>query len=221
MPSPKLEPADLRALPIFPLPSAALFPGTALPLHVFEPRYRDMVRDALAGSKALAIARLKPGFEASYAGRPAVFDVCGAGVIVDHRKLEDGRYDILVQGIARVRILNEHAPLQTYRLVNVELLEDLACSSELAAAFHERLRSIWPVLAPHLPRVTRDLAAFTQGAESAGVLSDRLAAVLFSDAELTQRLLAELDPAERMRLVTDELQEIAERLGARGVRTLN
>src|SRR5262245_187582 len=110
-----LDAADLRALPIFPLPNVALFPGAALPLHVFEPRYRELVRDALAGKKAMGIARLKPGFESNYEGRPAVFDVCGAGIIDGHRELADGRYDIVVRGVARVRILNEHPPLQKYR----------------------------------------------------------------------------------------------------------
>jgi len=210
-----LAPSDLRALPIFPLPNAALFPGAGLPLHVFEPRYRDMVRDALAGSKAMAVARLKPGFEENYAGRPAVFEVCGAGLIVDHVERSDGRYDILLRGVARVRILNEHAPLQTYRLVNAELLSDAPTDPELAAAFHERLRALWPALAPHLPEPARELGKFTRGAEGAGMLSDRLAGALLGEPALTQRLLDELDPAERMRIITDELGEIAERLAAR------
>jgi Lon protease-like protein len=215
-----LDPADLRALPIFPLPNVALFPGAALPLHVFEPRYRDLVRDALAGSKALAIARLKPGYEASYAGRPAVFDVCGAGSIEQHREHGDGRYDILVRGVCRVRILNEHPPLQTYRLVNAEPLADLPHAPELAGAFHERLRALWPTLAPHLPEPIRDFGTFARGSDGAGALSDRLAGSLLGDPELTQRLLGELDPAERLRLVTDELQEIADRLATKR-RTLN
>jgi Lon protease-like protein len=216
-----LSPTDLRALPIFPLPSAALFPGCGLPLHVFEPRYRDLVRDALAGNKAMAVARLKPGFEENYEGRPAVFEVCGAGVIVDHREHDDGRYDILLRGVSRIRILNEHEPLQSYRVVNAELLSDAPSSPELAAAFHERLRALWPELAPHLPELARDLGAFTRGAEGAGELSDRLAGALLADAEVTQTLIAELDPAERMRIVTDEIGEIAERLSARSTRTMN
>jgi Lon protease-like protein len=216
-----LDAADLRALPIFPLPNVALFPGATLPLHVFEQRYRDLVRDALAGSRALGIARLKPGFESNYDGRPAVFDVCGAGVIEGHRELTDGRYDIVVRGVARVRILNEHPPLQKYRLVNAELLVDLPVVPELAAAFHERLRALWPTLSPHLPDSARDLASFCRAAEGVGVLSDKLASSFFGDPELTQRLLDELDPAERLRVVTDSLQEIAERLSKRSVRSLN
>ena len=215
-----LDAADLRALPIFPLPNVALFPGAALPLHVFEPRYRDLVRDALSSNKALGIARLKPGYEQNYAERPAVFDVCGAGVIEQHRMLGDGRYDILVRGVCRVRISNEHAPLQTYRLVNAEPLTDLPAAPELAGAFHERLRSLWPTLAPHLPEPLRDLGTFARGSEGAGTLSDKLAGSLLGDPELTQRLLGELDPVERLRLVTDELQEVADRLATRR-RTLN
>jgi Lon protease-like protein len=214
------DPTDLRALPIFPLPNAALFPGAALPLHVFEPRYRELVRDALAGSKALAIARLKPCYEASYAERPAVFDVCGAGFIEHHRELDDGRYDILVRGTARVRILNEHPPLQKYRLVNAVLLTDLPAAPELAVAFHERLRSLWPTLASHLPEPIRDLATFARASDGAGALSDKLAGSLLGDPELTQCLLTELDPVERLRIVCDALQEIADRLATRR-RTLN
>jgi uncharacterized protein len=216
-----LSPSDLRALPIFPLPNAALFPGCGLPLHVFEPRYRDLVRDVLLGNRAMAVARLKPGFEENYAGRPAVFEVCGAGTIVDHRKHDDGRYDILLRGVSRIRILNEHAPLQSYRLVNGELLSDAPTDSELANAFHERLRALWPALSPHLPEAVRELGAFTRGTEGVGELSDRLAGTLFAEPELTQRLIAELDPAERMRIVTDEIGEIAERLSARSSRTMN
>lgn len=216
-----LEPRDLRALPIFPLPNVALFPGAALPLHVFEPRYRDLVRDALLGNKVLAVARLKPGFESSYEGSPPVLDICGAGVIEAHRERPDGRFDMLVRGVTRVRILSEHPPLQKYRVVNAEALSDLSAAPELAAAFHERLRALWPALAPHLPEAARDLATFTKDVEGAGMLSDKLAGALFGDPELTQRLLEELDPAERLRIVTDELDEIAERLNARGKRTLN
>jgi Lon protease-like protein len=216
-----LDAADLRALPIFPLPNVALFPGAALPLHVFEQRYRDLVRDALAGKKTMGIARLKPGFETSYEGRPPVFDVCGAAVIEDHRELADGRYDIVVRGVGRVRILNEHPPVQKYRVVNAELLVDLPIAPKLAAAFHERLRALWPTLSPHLPESARDLAAFCRGTEDSGVLSDKLASSFFGDPELTQRLLDELDPTERLRIVTDTLQEIAERLSSRPPRTLN
>src|SRR5437016_8230578 len=90
-------------LPIFPLPDVTFFPNTLLPLHVFEARYRAMVMDVLARDRRLAVVKLKPGFEASYAGKPAVHAVAGVGQIVSCERLATGRYNILVKGDCRVR----------------------------------------------------------------------------------------------------------------------
>src|SRR5688572_25545764 len=118
----ELEPADLAELSIFPLPNVTLFPGAGLPLHVFEPRYRELTREALAARKILAVARLRPGFESDYEGRPAVFDVCGVGFIEQHQERQDGRFDILLRGLCRVRIVEELPPLRSFRQVRAERL---------------------------------------------------------------------------------------------------
>src|SRR5688500_11036016 len=110
MPLVELEAQDLTELSIFPLPNVALFPGAVLPLHVFEPRYRDLIREALAGRQVLAVARLEPGFESDYEGRPPVFEVCGVGAIESHTQRPDGRFDVALRGLARVRIVEELAP---------------------------------------------------------------------------------------------------------------
>ena len=181
-----------------------------------------MVRDALAGNKALAIARLKPGFESNYEGRPAVFDVCGAGVIVHHVERDDGRYDILVRGVARVRIVNEHAPLQTYRLVNAELLPDTPTDPELAAAFHERLRTLWPALATNLPegaRESRDLHARRPKTRECSPIDSRERSSE-SPSSLSGSSRSSI-PAERMSIITNELREISERLSTRPPRRMN
>ena len=68
-------------LPLFPLPNVVLFPGVFLPLHVFEPRYRDMVADALSGDRVIGMTLLKPGWEANYEGRPPIFPVGCTGVM--------------------------------------------------------------------------------------------------------------------------------------------
>ncbi|HEX3850250.1 MAG TPA: LON peptidase substrate-binding domain-containing protein, partial [Polyangiaceae bacterium] len=85
-----LAPEDLAALPIFPLPNVVLFPGALLPLHVFEPRYRELARQVLSGRQLMAVARLKPGFEEHYEGRPPVFEVCGVGSVIDSVAHGDG-----------------------------------------------------------------------------------------------------------------------------------
>ena len=98
----ELEAQDLAELSIFPLPQVTLFPGQVLPLHVFEPRYREMVKAALAGRRVLAMARLKPGFESDYEGRPPVFDVCGVGVLESWSERPDGRFDLTLRGVSRL-----------------------------------------------------------------------------------------------------------------------
>jgi Lon protease-like protein len=211
-----LAPAELAALSIFPLPDATLFPGTPLPLHVFEPRYRALVRDALAGSKVLAVARLKPGFESDYEGRPPVFDVCGAGRIIEHLELPDGRFHIMLRGLARVRILRELPPAQSYRVVRAELVPDLPVDAGLSGALEQEIAALWRVLAPKLPEPVRDLAEVTHGAAGAGAFADRVASILAGDALASQALLAEPDPCERLRLIVERLHAAVDSLGLRG-----
>lgn len=208
----ELDTLELNALSVFPLPSASLFPGALLPLHVFEARYRDLIRDALAGSKTLAIARLKPGFEADYEGRPPVYDVCGAGRIVEHVAHQDGRYHILLRGIARVRILAELPPATLYRVVRGEVIDDLPVDPALGSALERKISQLWTALAPELPDVLRDLHEVTQGAEGTGAFADRVAAVMAGDANLGQALLSEPDPCERLQIIAERLQTLSDSL---------
>jgi Lon protease-like protein len=211
----ELEPADLAELAIFPLPNVTLFPGAALPLHVFEPRYRELTRQVLAGRKIMAVARLRPGFESQYEGRPAVFDVCGVGFIEHHQERPDGRFDILLRGLCRVRIVEELAPLRPFRQVRAERLADAAAEPALVAAWQRKLGSLWEVLAPHLPEQVRDLRALTRGADDASAYADRLAAAMVADPDASQQLLTEPDPAERLRQLTARVQELVDALSPR------
>lgn len=103
-------------LPVFPLPNAVLFPGTTLPLHVFEPRYRQMIEDVLRHGRWIAVALLRPGYEADYEGNPEFHEVAGAGCLVRSNRLEDGRFEIVLEGRARVR-LTEIPSARLYRMV--------------------------------------------------------------------------------------------------------
>lgn len=208
-----LEDADLAELPIFPLPDAALFPGATLPLHVFEPRYRDLVRETLAGRGILAVARLQPGFERDYAGRPPVFEICGAGRIVDHYLRADGRYDIVLRGLTRIRILEELAPLHSYRQVRAAALVDFPADPALSVALKSTIANLWHALSPHLPIPMRNLQRLTAGADDAGAFADRLAPLIADDPETTQQLLSQLDPSERLQLIAARLQILCDSLG--------
>ncbi|MEQ1858045.1 MAG: LON peptidase substrate-binding domain-containing protein [Longimicrobiales bacterium] len=112
-----------QALPLFPLPDVSLFPNTSQPFMVFEPRYREMVADALAGDSIIGIVMLAPGFEADYEGRPPVVAIGTVGVIVGSELLEDGRYNLILRGVSKFRILEEDDS-RVYRLARVELVPE-------------------------------------------------------------------------------------------------
>jgi uncharacterized protein len=105
-------------IPLFPLPNVVLFPQVFLPLHIFEPRYRDMVADALAGDRIIGMVLLRPGWERDYEGRPPVYPIGCAGLITHAEKLQDGRYNIVLQGLEKFRIVGEE-PGRTYRVAEV------------------------------------------------------------------------------------------------------
>jgi Lon protease-like protein len=111
------------AIPLFPLPNVVLFPNVFLPLHVFEPRYRAMVTDALAGDRIIGMVLLKPGYEADYDGRPAIYEVGCAGVITHAEPLADGRFDIVLRGIQKFQVVTEDQS-KPYRLGIVDPLRD-------------------------------------------------------------------------------------------------
>src|ERR1700759_33633 len=118
------NPAALTSLPIFPLATCVLLPGGLLPLHVFEPRYRELTRDCLAGHQLMGVARLRPGYETSYYGRPPVYEKCGVGRIICSEELPDGRFALLLRGVARAKIARELPRERTYRLVEAHPLDD-------------------------------------------------------------------------------------------------
>src|SRR5499427_8446400 len=92
---------------LFPLPNLVFYPQVMQPLHIFEPRYRQMTADALAGDRLIAMALLRPGWEPQYEGRPALYPVVCLGQIIADQLLDDGRSNLLLRGLARARILQE------------------------------------------------------------------------------------------------------------------
>jgi Lon protease-like protein len=107
-----------RRLPLFPLPNVVLFPEMPLPLHIFEPRYRQMVADAREGHDTIGMVLLRPGWEPHYEGRPAIFPIGCAGRIEQCEPLPDGRYNLVLRGRVRFEVVEEHDG-QPYRLATV------------------------------------------------------------------------------------------------------
>ncbi len=126
-------------IPIFPLPNVVLFPNVFLPLHIFEPRYRAMVGDALEGDRIIGMTLLQPGFEPHYEGRPPVYPVGCAGVITHAERLPDGRFDIVLRGIEKFRITGEDES-KAYRLAYVQPINETIGDADRTAVRQHRQR---------------------------------------------------------------------------------
>lgn len=206
----------LHRLPIFPLYRVSLFPHALLPLYVFEPRYREMTEHCLSAGGSMAIATLLPGHEAEYQGRPPVRLIAGAGQVVAHRKNPDGTFNILLQGVARVRIDEELPPERTFREVRATLLPDVlpADPGEQAAldATDQLLVDLAERFATHLPRGAEALRELCRGARCPSERADALAAALVADAALRQQLLENPDVGARVEQVAAELSRMLHEL---------
>lgn len=112
--------ADLpRIIPLFPLPNLVLFPGVAVPLLIFEPRYREMIADVSASHGIIGMMLLKGGWERDYYANPDTFQIGCAGKISELVKLPDGRYQIVLEGVSEFRVVRESRD-KSYRQAEVE-----------------------------------------------------------------------------------------------------
>lgn len=131
--------ATVTVVPLFPLAGVFLFPGTLLPLHIFEPRYRQMIEDCLDGPGRIVIGIPQEGEDEQPGEQPArVHPVAGLGEIARHERLPDGRFVILLAGLTRVRVVEVESP-RLYRQVAIEPLSDLPVDAEQAGALRARL----------------------------------------------------------------------------------
>lgn len=138
-------------IPLFPLPNAVLFPNVFLPLHIFEPRYRKMIADALSGDRIIGMVLLRPGYEPDYEGRPPIYDIGCAGVITHSQPLADGRYDIVLRGMEKFRVTSEDHS-QPYRIGEVESISEAVPANEVQPLRQQRQR-LEAVLAAAIERV--------------------------------------------------------------------
>jgi uncharacterized protein len=199
-----LLPVDwLQELAIFPLPGLVFFPGTVLPLHIFEPRYRTMMQDCLkSGRLALAVTLLKPGYEAEYQGRPAIHDLCTVGRIERHEELPDGRFDLVLKGLHRVKLRELPADGLPYRRASAELLDLRRGSERCSRDSITTLISTASQVAALVRRAHPDFSLGMQPDDAPHHVADTLADRLLADPDARQDVLETLDVAERVKKVT-------------------
>jgi Lon protease-like protein len=174
----------VRRIPIFPLPGVVLFPETLLPLHIFEPRYRTMIASALEGDRLIGMTMIDPRSDPA-GDAPPVLPVGGAGVIVEHERLDDGRFNIILQGRFRFRIVREE-PSSPYR----------------AAAVRETETVPFPTAEEEADRVAAAVAAFE------GLRNSMSLPPLPAEELSAERLCGEL--ALRLNWTPPQLQELLE-----------
>lgn len=138
-----------QEIPLFPLPDVVLFPGVSRPLLIFEPRYREMVGDALKGNRVIGMVLLRPGYEKEYEGRPPIHAIGCAGEIEKYEQLPDGRYVILLRGLSTFRVLSEDQR-KPYRMARVETVPELLKDEERGplSTLRERLAQLLYTVLP-------------------------------------------------------------------------
>ncbi len=198
---------DLRKVALFPLPNVVLFPTAILPLHIFEERYKAMTRDALAGSRLVAMALLRPGWEMNYYGRPEIEPVVCVGRIISDERLPDGKYNFLLQGIQRARIVREH-PTQPYRTARLQPLVEPPIMEIDVASERQRLAEIFEGGLLAQTSVGRQFRDILSSPLSTPQIADLIAFNLLEDVQLKQSLLADCDVVRRINRVIEALREL-------------
>ncbi len=198
-----------RQVPLLPLPEVVLFPRAVMPLRIFEPRYRQLVGDVLAGERILAAALLKPGFEPHYHTLHApIHPIIGVGQIVASEQVEDGNYKVLLRGVIRARIVAE-VPHEPYRIARITALRN--AEGGPAPQSQDARTALRALIASEMPGADEVqqywLKLLDTGLEL-GDVADLIASGLPLEGELRQCLLAELDPVARTQLLLEHLRTL-------------
>ncbi|MCG8587016.1 MAG: LON peptidase substrate-binding domain-containing protein [Pirellulales bacterium] len=198
---------------LFPIPNVVLFPHVMQPLHIFEPRYREMVASAMATDRSIAIATFEPGWEDDYEGRPPVNRIACLGHIAACSKLEDGRYDILLLGRQRIELTEELPPLRLFREAQANFIEDIY-SDDGAGDRDQRqevLIDAFRQVLPDVPKVLEQLDELLRRSVPLGTLADIFAYTIDIPFEVKQQLLMELDVDRRAAQLLTELRALGQR----------
>ena len=201
------EASDLSSVPLFPLPGVVLFPRAVLPLHVFEERYKTMTADALRGRRQVAMALLRPGWERNYYHKPAIDPVVCVGRILSHERLPDGKYNFLLQGQARARVVRELDAGAPYRLAALEPLTETEPTPDDLGQERQRLARLFrPAALGSTPMGRQFRTLLDSGDLRPQDVADLVAFNYLEDVPLKQALLAECDVLLRVRKTLDALE---------------
>ena len=199
---------------LFPLPNLVMFPHVVQPLHIFEPRYCEMLEDALASDRLIALVLLERGWERDYDERPAIAPVACLGKVIAHERLPTGRHNILLRGQRRAAIRREMPPDRAFRQAEVDLLEDFypASGAPRRAKAQRQLVELARKLLPDATELHEQLDEMLASQIALGMLTDVFAFTLGFPVVVKQRLLAEWNVDRRAALLTEKLAALSQRM---------
>jgi uncharacterized protein len=193
---------------LFPLPDVVLFPHALVPLHIFEPRYRQMTEDALAGDRLVTLVQIRPAPEGSPWLEPVpIMKVGCVGKIVQYDRLADGRFNFLLLGCKRVRLKKEIPSDKLYRIAEAEIMEDVEPGKSLELGRHE-LVELFRQASERRHLLDEVLETLLKSAVPLGVLSDIITHALGLPAGAKQALLAEPKVERRLNTLRKILRQI-------------
>ena len=198
-----LPPSFAGRVRLFPLPNLVMFPGVVQPLHVFEQRYVELLEDALATDKLIAMAALEPGWEPDYEGRPKIAPLVCIGRVVSHARTEQGKYNLLLLGCRRARIVGELPPARSFREAEVQLLGDVYNPTGAArrGALQQKLvESLRPYVAAS-PAAQQQFQQLLASDVSLGQVTDIVAHTLELDLPEKLKLLGECNVDRRAEML--------------------
>jgi uncharacterized protein len=178
---------------LFPLPNLVLYPHVMQPMHLFEPRYKALLEEALESDGLIAISLLKTGWESDYEGRPPLESAATLCRILTYHKTNQETYNILLVGVRRLRILEELPPDKLFREARVEVLEDQypTTLAERRPALQQQLMSAFRQILPKLAEPSEQLDQLLGQQISLGMLTDIISYTLDLGLTLKQQLLCE------------------------------
>ncbi len=194
---------------LFPLPNLVLFPGVIQALQFFEPRYRSMMSDCLSADELITMAFIQPGWDAEIAERPEICPTVCIGKIVTHARLEDGRYNLLLMGAKRARIVREMDYEIPYRMAEIELCVEVSnLSSDESTQLREKVIGQFRAFAARRPQLDEETVDQLLGeALPLGQLIDLVCYSSGAKPIEQQRVLAETDIRKRADLVLSILKK--------------
>jgi len=194
---------------VFPLPNLVMFPHVMQAMHIFEPRYRAMLEEAVEDDRLIALGLLAPGWEQEYEGRPTLRSTACLCRVATHQRTPEGTYNVLLLGVRRLRLVRELPPKKMCRVIESEILEDIVpvdaavgtadrLQKELLAAFKRAM--------PKIPDAYEQLDQLLGAQITLGMLADIVSYTIDLSLDWKLRLLAECDVFRRAELLLEAIE---------------